>query len=295
MTLPAVLISAILLFAAWAAYAFPGIISLTTSALEACQSLFVRCLEFASLSKLFFIWSGLTLIAAGLVYATSRAAINIFKEKKAVARLPLKKKGGIALLMDDRLKAAFTCGFLRPRIYISTGLLKSLEKDELRAVFLHELKHKKGFDPLRFLVYGFAKDLFFYIPAIKYLAGFARLKKEHEADDEASLKLGAPLSVASAMIKVARCGHVYGAAMAGEKEEVAGRVRRLIEGREVSLRVPLRAVVLSIVFSAALLFALSMPIYANGTHECTMERCEIHVNMVKDCKTHCTTKHDHHH
>lgn len=294
MTLPAVIFPFILVFAVLAAYAFPGIISLTTSALEACKTLFALCLEFPSLSKLFFIWSGLTLIAAGLVYAVFRAARNIATTKKAVASFPLKKKGSIAFIMDDKVKAAFTCGFMKPTIYISTGLLKSLDKDELRAVFLHELKHKKGFDPLRFLVYGFVKDLFFYIPAIKYLAWSARLKKEHEADDEASIKLGTPLSVASAMIKVARCGHAFGAAMAGEKEEVTGRVRRLVEGRQDRLKVPLRAAVSSIASSAVLLFALSMPIYANNTHECTMEKCETHVNVVKDCKTHCA-KHSHSH
>lgn len=294
MNLPAILFITIIIFAAWASYAFPGIISLTASALEACQSLLVRCLELADISKLFFIWSGAALISAGLIYAAFRAAMNIMKARRAIATFPTKSRGDIALIMDDKLKTAFTCGFLRPKIYISTGLLKGLEKDELRAVFLHELRHKKGHDPLRFLMYGFARDAFFYIPIMKYLAGSARLKKEHEADDAASVKLGGPLSVASALIKVARHAS-YGAAMAGEKEEVTGRVRRLMEGRSHSLKAPLRAIALSIVFSFALLFSLSMPIYAGNTHECTMERCEMHVDMVEGCRTHCSAGHGHHH
>lgn len=295
MTLPAVLFSLMLSFAAWAVYAFPGMLELTSSALEACQSLLVRCLEFASIVKLLLIWSGVSLVSAGLIYASFRAARNVIKARDAISALPLKNSGDVALIMDDNLRTAFTSGFLRPRIYITTGLLKGLERDELRAVFLHELKHKKGYDPLRFLCYAFVRDAFFYIPAMKYLAGFARLKKEHEADDAATSKLNGPLFVASALIKVARQGPVCGAAMAGEKEEVTGRIRRLIEGREEALKVPLKAAALSVLFSGALLLSLSVPIYAGTSHECTMEKCETHVDKVEGCRTHCSARHSHNH
>ena len=282
--------------AAWTAYAFPGILSLTASALEACQSLFVRCVELATLAKLFFIWSGALLVGAGLIYAAARAGVNILKTRKAVSTLPVKYSGkNIALIMDGSLKTAFTCGLLRPRIYISTGLLRGLEKDELRAVFLHELKHKRGYDPLKFLLIGFARDAFFYLPVAAHLALFARLKKEHEADDRAACAPGGPISLASAMIKVAREGALY-AALADNTEQVTGRVRRLLEGRQVKLRVPARAAAVSLAVSAALLLSLSMPIYAGAkAHECTLDKCETHADMVEGCRKHCSAKHSHNH
>lgn len=296
MTLPALVVAFIVTSFAWAAYAFPGILSLTSGALEACQSLLVRCVELASIAKLFFIWSGVLLVAAGLIHAFFKAGVNILKTRKAVASLPVKYSGeNIALIMDNSLKTAFTCGLFRPRIYISTGLLRGLEKDELRAVFLHELKHKKGYDPLRFLLIGFVRDAFFYLPAIKHMAFFARLKKEHEADDTAAARLGSPISLASAMIKVAREGALY-AALADNTGQVTGRVIRLLEGRETPLKVPAKAVAVSLIVSAALLLSLSMPIYAGAkAHECTLDRCEKHVDMVKGCKEHCSTKHNHSH
>lgn len=295
MTLPAFLFAFIVISSAWAAYAFPGILSLTAGALEACQSLLVRCVEFVSLAKLFFIWSGALLVGAGLVYAAFRTGLNILRVRKAISALPIKYRGkNIALITDDSLKTAFTCGLLRPRIYISTGLLRGLEKDELRAVFLHELKHKKGCDPLRFLLIGFARDAFFYLPAVKHLAFFARLKKEHEADDRAATATG-PISLASAMIKVAREGALY-AALADNTEQVTGRVRRLLEGRQTRMKVPAKAVVMSAVVSAALLLSLSMPIYAGAkAHECTLDRCEAHADMVEGCREHCSTEHSHNH
>ena len=296
MTLPAFILAFIITSFVWAVYAFPGILSLTASALEACQSLLVRCVELASIAELFFIWSSALLVAAGLIYASFRAGVNIFKTRKAVSALPVKYSGkNIALIMDGSLKTAFTCGLFWPRIYISTGLLRGLEKDELRAVFLHELKHKKDYDPLRFLLIGFARDAFFYLPAIKHMAFFARLKKEHEADDTAAARLGSPISLASAMIKVAREGALY-AALADNTGQVTGRVRRLLEGRETPLKIPAKAVAVSLIVSAALLLSLSIPIYAGAkAHECTLDKCETHVDMVKGCREHCSTKHNHNH
>lgn len=296
MTLRAFILAFIITSFAWADYIFPVIISLTTDALQACQSLIVRCVEFVSLAELFFIWSGALLVAAGIIYASFRAGVNIIKTRKAISSLPIKYSGkNIALIMNGSLKTAFTCGLFRPRIYLSTGLLNGLEKDELRAVFLHELKHMKGYDPLRFLLIGFARDAFFYLPAIKHMAFFARLKKEHEADDMAAARLGGPISLASAMVKVAREGALY-AALADNTEQVTGRVRRLLEGRQTRMKVPAKAIIISLAVSAALLLSLSMPIYAGAkAHECTLDKCEMHADMVKGCREHCSTKHSHNH
>ena len=296
MTFPAILLALIIVPAVLAAYAFPSVLTLTTGALEACQTLLVRCVELAVVAKLFFFWSGGLLLSGGLLYASFRAIKNILAARRALSALPIKRIGGsVALIIDPSLKTAFTFGLLKPRIYISTGLLRGLEKDELRAVFFHELRHKRGFDPLRFLLIGFIKDAFFYLPAIKHLASFARLKKEHEADDAAVSSLGEPLSLASAMIKVAKEGALY-AALADNTEQVTGRVRRLLEGQEARPRVPAKALGVSLALSGALLLALSMPIYAAPqAHECSLKKCETHVNIVKGCKEHCAARQVHHH
>ena len=45
----------------------------------------------------------------------------------------------IIIFEDNRLHNAFTVGFLQPRIYLSGTLCKRLEREELRAVILHEV------------------------------------------------------------------------------------------------------------------------------------------------------------
>src|SRR3972149_1737768 len=243
---------------AWAAWSLPGLIHITGSVAEACQTLFVRCVELLSIGKLFFFWSGALLVLSGVVYAG--------------------------------LKAAFTHGLLKPRIYISTGLMKCLSRDELRAVFRHELCHRDKLDPLRFLALGFLWNAFFYIPASGLLVSFSRLKSEHEADD-AAVKSSEPVSLASAILKVARTSSALPiASLAGSQEQVTGRIKRLLEGRQPVFSISLSKALPSAAVAITLFAALSMPLYADmRSHECTMERCETHVDMVDNCRTHCET------
>ena len=185
--------------AAWLAYALPGLLSYTGSIADACQSIFVRCVEIFSLGKLFIFWSGALLVLSGIVYASFRAAFDIVKTNRAIKRLPLSKRcAGFILINDDSLKAAFTHGLLKPAVYLSRGLLKSLSNEELKVVLLHELSHKKRKDPLRFLALGFLRNAFFYLPAIGRIVSFSRLRSEHAADDAAA-RTGGQVSLASAI------------------------------------------------------------------------------------------------
>ena len=276
----------------WAAYALPGIIHFTGSVTEACQSLFIRCVELLSIGKLFYFWSGALLVLSGIAYGAARAAVDIIKTNRAVGMLPVSSKGARNLLIirDDSVKTAFTHGLARPRIYISTGLVKCLSKEELRAVFLHELCHSRRRDPLKFLAIGFLRNAFFYIPASAILASFSRLKSEHEADD-AAVRSGEALDIASAILKVARTSAPAPiASLAGSQEQVTGRIRRLLEGREPVFSISLSKAFSSAAMAVALIASLSMPLYADmRSHDCTMERCEAHADMVEDCRTHCDT------
>lgn len=297
MTIPALLLGLVIASLASALYALPGLFAVTKDAMEACQTLLELCVEFAVAAKLVIFWSGALLASTGLLYATTRAASHIIATKRAISAMPVKRIGSVTLITDPKLKTAFTSGLFRPRIYISTGLLRGLEKDELRAVFFHELKHKLSFDPLKFLVFGFIRDAFFYLPALRHIAVSARLKREHAADDAAASRIGGPLSLASAMVKVAREGRLY-AALADDNEQTTSRIRRLLEGTGAPLKVPMKAVAASLLVPAALILSISIPIYAApAAHECTIEKCEKHSQVMKGCKEHCEArgKHNHHH
>ncbi len=108
-----------------------------------------------------------------------------------------------ARLVDNQVPQAFCAGLMRPRIYVSTGAVKLLAEDELRAVLAHEAHHVARRDPLRLLVASVLTDALFFLPAMRRLrrryAAFAELA----ADDAAVAVTGAKRPLASAMLRFA--------------------------------------------------------------------------------------------
>ncbi len=290
---------------AWGAYGLPALLSATYTIADFCQSIFIRCLGYAEILKFLFIWSGAGIVILGLAYGAFRNMTRLSRANKTVKGLPLGKRAGALVLIDDASKTAFTHGLVRPRIYISRGLLNGLEREELKAVFLHELHHKRRFDPLRFFLLSLLKDSFFYLPVIKHFIDNIRVIKEHEADDAAAASAVGRLNLAGALIKVAshnRYAFIPVSITGGSP--VTARVRRLVEGKEVKLPHPgLKAVALSSAIAVFLTLSLTLPLSAANTaakKECTTSHCSMHIDRLgKSCRTHCDLKqnqnhHNHH-
>ncbi|MDP9376961.1 MAG: M56 family metallopeptidase [Actinomycetota bacterium] len=70
----------------------------------------------------------------------------------------------------DDAPNAFCAGLLRPRIFVSTGTLETLRRDELDAVLAHEAHHARSRDPLRLLLARTARDGLFFLPGMHDLA-----------------------------------------------------------------------------------------------------------------------------
>ena len=105
------------------------------------------------------------------------------------------------MVVESRTTLAFCAGYLRPRIYLSTGSLQLLPQDELRAVVAHEAYHAKRFEPLRLLVARVLADALFFIPALSVMSQrYASLCEL--AADRAAVEKGSNSSVlARAMLR----------------------------------------------------------------------------------------------
>lgn len=88
-------------------------------------------------------------------------------------------------VVKDGDKFSFCHGLLRPRICLSTGLLKTLTPTELKAVLLHENYHFKKHDPLRMILSKTISSMFFFIPILGDLQKHYALTKEIAADNTA--------------------------------------------------------------------------------------------------------------
>lgn len=112
----------------------------------------------------------------------------------AVVARELELDGRVDVVDDDRA-FSFCYWFRRPRICLSTALVRRLSRDELRAVLVHERYHLRHRDPLRVVIARYFAAGLYVVPAVDELASFYALQKEIAADDDAVRHVGmAPLA-----------------------------------------------------------------------------------------------------
>jgi Zn-dependent protease with chaperone function len=86
------------------------------------------------------------------------------------------------VLVQSADPLAFCHGFLKPKIYLSTGLVALLPSAQLQAVLLHEDYHRQRFDPLRILVVRTISAALFFLPFVREWRRLFEIKLELDAD-----------------------------------------------------------------------------------------------------------------
>lgn len=109
---------------------------------------------------------------------------------------------GAHLLKSNR-PLAFSTGFLKPQVYISTSLVQGLSADQLRIVLAHEQAHVRHRDGLRLFLANAGAQLHFPRTRRLLLADLA-LAVEQACDEFATLASGDRLRVAEAILAVER-------------------------------------------------------------------------------------------
>ena len=128
--------------------------------------------------------------ALGFVALTQggRAAL---RELRAARRFNAWVRTRVAWVLDDVLvihherPAAFCAGLLRPRIYVSTAAVATLDRHALRAVLDHERAHRHRHDPLRLSAGRVMVRTLFFVPGVRQLAAHHESLAELSADEYA--------------------------------------------------------------------------------------------------------------
>jgi Zn-dependent protease with chaperone function len=81
---------------------------------------------------------------------------------------PLPGHFGVLVISDESVRA-FCAGYVRPRVYVSTGALAVLAPRELDAVLAHEQRHRSTRDPLRLACGRILSRGLFFLPALRHL------------------------------------------------------------------------------------------------------------------------------
>jgi hypothetical protein len=130
------------------------------------------------------------LAALGAV-ATARAVYGGLREIRASRRLQRYLAGQVlvplhgALVIDDAQPRAFCAGFVRPRVYLTTGAVEILDDDALQAVLAHEAHHGHRHDPLRLAAGRVLAGALFFVPRLGDLVERQQALAELSADESA--------------------------------------------------------------------------------------------------------------
>lgn len=164
------------------------------------------------------------LFIASVIFAVARAALSLvasrrfikkygFADRQEHVRLfsilnPLCRRAGIdipeVVVTPNLFARAFTFGYRRPVIVLSSGLIGGLDDEELETVLAHELGHIVRGDSLFNWIMVFLRDIMFFTPLIFFIFRDYTSEKEKASDDYAIMLTNKPMAFAQALIKVWR-------------------------------------------------------------------------------------------
>ncbi len=172
--------------------------------------------------------------------------------------------GRIDVVRDPR-PFSFCYWFRRPRVCLSTGLIKRLDDAELRAVLLHERYHLRQRDPLRLVIARYFAAGLYVVPVVEELVEYYTVQKEIAADQEAVREMGGVRELASALFKVLPDADDVDLGLlvpVGALSVTEARIEQLIGGQTV----PLALSRLSVILSGGALVAAAVLAFGDGLH-----------------------------
>jgi Zn-dependent protease with chaperone function len=188
-------------------------------------------------------------------------AVGAAREVAALARLPRPEalvaaagRSGVGevVCLDDPAAAAFCAGLLRPRVFVTGGMVAALADEELEAVLVHEAEHVRRRDPLRRLAGRAAADVLFWLPLVGWWSRRRLVDAELAADRAAISRVGR-----SPLARALRATATLAAPTVGARFDGAGpaRVSQLLGDQLPRPRPPLAACLLSLL---GLILAVSL-------------------------------------
>lgn len=208
-------------------------------------------LVFMSASFLFALFRTVKRILRTMTFV-ERAERNAFPSSNA-PRVPSLEN---VTLFEDSSPLAFTGGFLKPRIFLSTKLVEILDDKELRAVVLHESHHQRSKDPLKGLVVSFVSDFLFFLPVSSFLKRTFHLTSELTADAYSISSQSDPLDLVSSLLKVQK---LNGPAASWFFDPTTERAKQLL-GQPATIMLPLKKALFTMVLLVITAFIALVPV-----------------------------------
>lgn len=190
----------------------------------------------------------LSLFILSFLYAVFKTIKRIYHTKNFVKKIKKKaikvSKFGISTnIFVHNFPLAFTAGFFKPEIYLSTSLTRSLNEKEIKGIIFHEIHHKKAFHPLKNIIISFISDTLFFLPISRFFKQLYLFCTEIFADMNCISNGLTKEEIALSFLKVCKIRNTENSWFFSEPLE---RVKFLFEGR-LKIFLSIKRMVVSIV------------------------------------------------
>jgi bla regulator protein BlaR1 len=158
------------------------------------------------------------------------------------------------------VKMPTVIGHLKPLILIPVGLLVALPPSAIEAILVHELAHISRRDYLINLLISSIEVIFFFNPAVLWLASLIRAEREHCCDDVVVAQTSSKIDYIRALVACQEYHSgipAYAMAFSNNKHHLLGRVRRLLYENNQSLNVIEKSLLSICLVVAAILITLA--------------------------------------
>ncbi|MDB5150760.1 MAG: hypothetical protein JWQ57_4780 [Mucilaginibacter sp.] len=188
------------------------------------------------------------------VLAVSEAWEN--QVKQLALQLGIKRLVGIA--ESGMAKVPMVIGHLKPLILIPAGLITAMPPSGIEAILVHELAHIHRRDYIMNLLVSMMEIVFFFNPAVLWIASLIRAERENCCDDIAVAHTGSRVNYIKALVACQEyqlTAPAYAMALSGRKDHLMGRVKRMLSNNNQSLNVMERSLLAICLATAILLTA----------------------------------------
>lgn len=188
------------------------------------------------------------------VLAVSEAWEN--RVKQLALQLGIKRLVGIA--ESGIAKVPMVIGHLKPLILIPAGLITAMPPSAIEAILVHELAHIRRRDYIMNLLVSMMEIVFFFNPAVLWIASLIRAERENCCDDIAVTHTGSKVNYIKALVACQEyqlTAPAYAMALTGRKNHLMGRVKRMLSNNNQSLNVMERSLLAICLATAILLTA----------------------------------------
>ncbi len=126
--------------------------------------------------------------AAWLAATAARAVAGLPRLAAPAALVAAATRSGVSkvVCVAGPGASAFCAGLLRPRVFVTSGMVAALAAEELDAVLVHEAEHARQRDPLRRLAGRAAAEVLVWLPLVGWWTS-RRLEEAELAADRAAI------------------------------------------------------------------------------------------------------------